>query len=67
VLIFFPCPILDSENSCTIYPNLPTAFKEDPHTNRKRFHQILDIALKSTFICPAVYGIAKELNKQYLN
>ncbi len=56
-----PCPFLDSENYCLIYDDRPTACREYPHTNRKRFHQILDLTLKNTFICPAVFQIVEEM------
>ena len=56
-----PCPFLGDGNYCFIYDVRPKACKEYPHTDRKRFYQILDITLKNTFICPAVYNIVEEL------
>jgi len=56
-----PCPFLGSDNYCFIYDVRPRACKEYPHTDRKRFYQILDITLKNTFICPAVYNIIENL------
>jgi Fe-S-cluster containining protein len=65
VLNTAPCPFLDDENYCTVYANRPTACREYPHTNRKRFYQLLDLSLKNTEICPAVYHILEELKKVY--
>lgn len=66
VLNSAPCPFLDSENYCLIYEDRPTACREYPHTNRKRFHQILDLTLKNTFVCPAVFKIVDELKKKFI-
>ena len=40
-----------------------TACREYPHTNRKRFYQILDLSLKNTEICPAVADVFEGLKK----
>ncbi len=67
VLNVAPCPFLDSENYCTVYEDRPTACREYPHTNRKRMVQILDLTLKNTEICPAVFWIVEELKKKALS
>lgn len=56
-----PCPFLDYENYCTVYESRPLACREYPHTNRKRFYQVLDLSLTNTLICPAVATIFEEL------
>ncbi len=56
-----PCPFLMKDNYCSIYEVRPRACREYPHTNRKRFIQILDLTLKNTFICPAVFDIIEDL------
>ena len=58
-----PCPFLDHENYCMVYESRPLACREYPHTNRKRFYQVLDLSLKNTEICPAVAGIFEQLKK----
>jgi Fe-S-cluster containining protein len=63
VLTTAPCPFLDYENYCTVYESRPTACREYPHTNRKRFYQILDLSLKNTEICPAVVDVFEGLKK----
>jgi hypothetical protein len=65
VLKSAPCPFLDHENYCTIYKDRPTACREYPHTNRKRMHQILEITLKNTLVCPAVARIFELINKEH--
>jgi Fe-S-cluster containining protein len=65
VLNSAPCPFLDHENYCVIYEDRPTACREYPHTNRKRFFQILDLTLKNTAICPAAFRIVEELKKKF--
>lgn len=65
VLNIAPCPFLDTENYCLIYQHRPTACREYPHTNRKRFYQLLDLTIENTKICPAAYKIMEELNKKF--
>lgn len=61
-----PCPFLDNQNYCIIYKDRPTACKEYPHTNRKRFAQILQLSLKNTEVCPAVQYVFEKLREKYL-
>ncbi|NVO18952.1 MAG: YkgJ family cysteine cluster protein [Bacteroidetes bacterium] len=56
-----PCPFIDSENYCSIYENRPRACREYPHTDRRRFYQVLEITLKNSFTCPAVMEIIEML------
>jgi len=56
-----PCPFLGSDNYCSVYEARPTACREYPHTNRKRFHQLLNLSLKNTEICPAVVHVFSAL------
>jgi len=60
-----PCPFLNNSNLCNIYDVRPNACRQYPHTDRKNFHQILDMTLKNTEICPAVFRIVEELKKIY--
>lgn len=59
-----PCPFLGADNRCSVYESRPTACREYPHTNRKRFHQILDLSLKNTAVCPAVVQIFDQLRDE---
>lgn len=63
VLNVAPCPFLENDNQCSIYQHRPTACREYPHTNRKRFYQLLDLTVENTKICPAAFQIMEELNK----
>lgn len=56
-----PCPFLESDNKCRVYDQRPKACREYPHTDRKKIHQILDITLKNSYVCPAVIEILDEL------
>jgi len=65
VLHIAPCPFLAADHKCIVYDQRPTACKEYPHTNRKRFYQILKLSLKNTEICPAVQHVFDRLREQY--
>lgn len=56
-----PCPFLLPDNYCSIYDARPLACKGYPHTDHNKMHQILDLTLKNTSICPAVCFIFEEL------
>jgi len=58
-----PCPFLDHENYCMVYDSRPLACREYPHTNRKRFYQVLDLSLTNTSIRPAVVEVFEGLKK----
>ncbi len=60
-----PCPFLQTDNYCLVYSERPKACREFPHTKQRRFHQILNITLKNTFICPAVFEIVEGLKRIY--
>src|SRR5690606_20442903 len=59
-----PCPFLDHDNYCSVYDARPTACREYPHTNRKRFYQVLDLSIKNTAVCPAVVRIFEKLSQK---
>lgn len=63
VLNVRPCPFLGDGNYCAIYDIRPRACREYPHTDRKNFHQILDLTLKNTMICPAAFEVVKRLRE----
>ena len=64
VLKSSPCTFLNEDNTCFIYDVRPQACREYPHTDRKRMHQILDLTLKNTLICPAVSRISLKIMSQ---
>lgn len=56
-----PCPFLLPDNYCSIYESRPLACKGYPHTDHNKMHQILDLTLRNTKICPAVCYIFEDL------
>ena len=56
-----PCPFLMPDNYCMVYENRPKACREYPHTDRKRFYQILQLSHKNCETCPVVYEIFEEM------
>lgn len=58
-----PCPFISEDNYCRIYDFRPRACRDYPHTDRRRMYQILDITLKNTETCPAVFEIVERLKK----
>ena len=58
-----PCPFLQSDNYCLVYEQRPRACREYPHTDRKRFLQILDLTFKNCETCPVVFDLVEEINR----
>jgi hypothetical protein len=52
------------DNYCMIYEIRPRACREYPHTNRRRFHQILKLTWRNTLVCPAVLEIVARLKQE---
>ncbi|WP_373398678.1 YkgJ family cysteine cluster protein [Algoriphagus halophilus] len=65
VLNSSPCPFLNKDNKCLVYDERPKACREYPHTNRKNMHGILNLSLRNTLVCPAVFKIFSEIGKEY--
>ena len=65
VLQSVPCTFLGADNYCSIYEVRPKACREYPHTDRKKFHQITNLTLKNTAICPAAFQIVEAMKKHY--
>lgn len=61
-----PCPFLMADNYCMIYEYRPKACREYPHTDRRRFYQLLDLTLKNRELCPIVYEVVERLKKEDL-
>jgi Fe-S-cluster containining protein len=60
-----PCPFLAADNYCLVYENRPKACREYPHTDRRKFVQILDLSLKNRETCPVVYKISEDITQKY--
>ena len=65
VLNSSPCTFLGEDNKCLVYEDRPKACREYPHTNRKKMHGILELSLKNTLVCPAVFKIFQQIGKEY--
>jgi uncharacterized protein len=52
------------DNYCVVYESRPKACREYPHTDRKRFYQIMELSHKNCETCPVVYEIFEELKKE---
>ncbi len=66
VLQSTPCRFLEKDNICSIYDVRPRACAEYPHTNRRKQHQILNLNLKNSEVCPAVFQILEKIKSQNL-
>ena len=60
-----PCPFLADDNYCLVYEYRPKACREYPHTNRRKFVQILNLSLKNRETCPVVYKISNDIVEKY--
>lgn len=52
------------DNYCMVYESRPRACREYPHTDRKRFYQILDLSHKNCETCVVVYEIFEDMKKK---
>lgn len=59
-----PCPFLGMDNYCFVYENRPKACREYPHTDRKKFIQLLNLTLENSKTCPAVIEIIDRMKEQ---
>jgi len=66
VLNSAPCAFLNTDNSCSVYDIRPSACSTYPHTNRKKFYQLLVLSFNNTLICPAVQKVFEGLKKIYI-
>jgi Fe-S-cluster containining protein len=60
-----PCPFLMPDNYCMIYESRPKACREYPHTDRKKFFQLLDLSILNLDTCPAVMEVSKAIVKEF--
>jgi Fe-S-cluster containining protein len=56
-----PCPFLGTDNMCGVYDDRPTACREYPHTDRRRFSQLIGLSIQNAEHCPAVKKIMERL------
>jgi len=58
-----PCPFLGDDNYCAVYESRPKAYREYPHTDRKKFYQIYMLSVKNAETCPIVYEVLEEIKQ----
>lgn len=58
-----PCPFLGNDSYCSIYEDRPKACREYPHTDQRRVYQVMNLTLKNSAVCPAVFEILERLRK----
>lgn len=56
-----PCPFILPDNYCLVYESRPKACRDYPHTDRRRFAQLLPISRLNVSVCPAVHEIFVRL------
>jgi len=64
VLQSLPCPFLQDDKYCSVYPIRPKACREYPHTDRPRMHQVLSLTAKNSQHCPAVAEMTAQLRQK---
>jgi hypothetical protein len=62
-----PCPFLDESNYCKIYDVRPKACSEYPHTSQPKFINRLNLTIKNSFYCPAVFTIVEKLKERIID
>lgn len=65
VFASMPCPFLMPDNYCMVYEHRPKACREYPHTDRRKFYQLLNITQKNASTCPAVYEIIEGIKDEF--
>jgi len=60
-----PCPFLMPDNYCMIYESRPKACRDYPHTDRRRFYQVLDLSIENLKTCPAVLEVSKAIVAEF--
>jgi uncharacterized protein len=59
-----PCPFLLPDNYCSVYDYRPKACREYPHTDRRRFGQLLNLTLKNCEVCPIVFRVVEGMKER---
>lgn len=56
-----PCPFLGPDNYCQHYEDRPKACREFPHTQHRKMHNLLNLAVTNCSVCPVVDAIVDKL------
>jgi uncharacterized protein len=60
VLTTAPCPFLGADNFCSIYEARPSDCQRFPYTDEAVFLKKINITLKNSTFCPAVYWVLES-------
>ncbi|GAO43632.1 YkgJ family cysteine cluster protein [Flavihumibacter petaseus] len=56
-----PCPFLGSDNRCSIYEDRPSDCRRFPYTDEDVLMKRIQLTLKNSSFCPAVYYVLEKL------
>lgn len=60
-----PCPFLGDDNYCFVYDDRPKACRDYPHTNHSKMLKHINLTVKNSSTCPAVFYILERLSEEY--
>jgi uncharacterized protein len=61
-----PCPFLDqADNHCLVYSIRPVACQGYPHTDRKKFVQILELTATNAAMCPIALRVLEGMEAEF--
>jgi len=58
-----PCPFLGADNYCGIYEDRPSDCERYPYTNEDVLLKRVQLTLKNSTVCPAVFQVMEALEK----
>lgn len=58
-----PCPFLGADNYCGIYEDRPSDCERYPYTDEDVLLKRVQLTLKNTTVCPAVFTVMEALEK----
>lgn len=64
VLTVHPCPFLEADNKCNIYDVRPRDCYRYPYTDEDVLIKQVNLTLKNSEICPAVFSVLEMLEKE---
>lgn len=60
-----PCPLLNGDNSCSVYSKRPGACIDYPHTQERNIQRNLPRLAKNVLFCPAAVVVAEKIIDRY--
>jgi Fe-S-cluster containining protein len=65
VMQSLPCPFLLPDHTCMVYEDRPKACRGFPHTDQRKFHQVLGVTMVNVGHCPAAFRVVQRLEAIY--